>query len=62
MTICIICDKGERAGGHSIKFPHTSTKTKPPHNFTPDLRPDKERDHRGFHDKFVSNKHKAEKI
>ena len=60
MTICLICDQGERAGGHDWKT-GISTKTTPPHKFKPDLRPDKEREYRGFHDKFVSNRHKKEK-
>ena len=62
LTICIICDKGESSGGHDVKFPHTSKQTNPPHNYKPDLRPDRERDHRGFHDKYVSNKHRDEKL
>jgi len=58
----LICNKAERNGGHAVKFPHTSHQTNPPHNFKPDLRPDKERDIHGFHDRYVSNKHKKEKL
>ena len=62
MTLCLICNKAERNGGHAVKFPHTSHQTNPPHNFKPDLRPDNERDIHGFHDRYVSNKHKKEKF
>ena len=61
MTICIICDEGERVGGHDWKT-GISKKTRPPHKFTPDHRPDSQRAHRGFHDKFVANKHRKEKM
>ena len=61
MTICLICDEGETAGGHHWKT-GISNKTHPPHKFVPDLRPDSEREHRGFHDKFVANKHKQERL
>ena len=62
MTICLICDKGERAGGHDWKTGIAPKSDEfPEHKFEPDLRPDSQREHRGFHDRFVANRHKQEK-
>jgi len=60
MTRCLTCGKGERAGGHDS---HTgiSNKTKPPHKFKNDNRPDSENEF-GFKDRFVANRHRDEKL
>jgi len=63
MTICLICDAGERAGQHDWKTGWTRVPCEghpKGHKFEGDLRPDCKREHRGFHDRFVSNKRKQE--
>jgi len=60
LTRCLICGKGETAGGHDS---HTgfSNQTNPPHKFVNNNLPDDENEF-GFKDKYVSNRHKAEKF
>ncbi len=58
MTRCMVCGKGESAGGHDY---HTgiSFQTSPPHKFVNNNLPDDENEF-GFKDKFVSNRHKKQ--
>jgi len=60
MTRCLVCGKGERAGGHDPKT-GISNQTKPPHKFVNDNRSDDENP-LGFKDKFVARAHKKERL
>jgi len=57
MTRCMVCGKGERAGSHNWK----TGKAPDGHIFKNNNLPDDENEF-GFKDKFVSNKHKKEKL
>jgi len=56
----MICGMGERAGEHDWKT-GISKRTSPPHKFQNNNLPDDENEF-GFKDKFVSNKHKNERL
>tara|TARA_R110000823_G_scaffold171487_1_gene303908 strand:+ start:160 stop:342 length:183 start_codon:yes stop_codon:yes gene_type:complete len=60
MTRCMICGMGERAGEHDWKT-GISKRTSPPHKFENNNLPDDDNEF-GFKDKFVSNKHKNERL
>ena len=60
LTRCLSCGKGESAGEHNWRT-GISNQTNPPHKFINDNRPDDENPF-GFKDKYVSNKHKKEKL
>ena len=57
LTRCALCGKGERAGGHDWK----TGKAKDGHVFKNNNLPDDLNEY-GFKDRFVANKHKAEKL
>ncbi len=59
LTRCLICGKGETAGGHDWKT-GISKQTKVPHKFKNDNRNDSENPF-GFKDKFVANQHRNDR-